>query len=311
MLLFSHFLFCLFAHCCLCEICFILIGVCQIMLFIPFAVESWSEVLVSCSRLQTFLMLDEFTRHNQLQTADATTSTNGAPQPEHKQQPEQQQPVVRLHHVSAWWSQQRFLRANRSPSSPIANGIASTSPTNGVNGKERRGSQSSGKSTGRDDDQAATLIDVCMECKPATLTALIGPVGSGKSSVLLTILSELVPSQGRVTVRGSIAYAGQSAWIFSGTVRNNILMGKPMDEERFRCVDSQPPFVASLLLSAARWRCVRWTATSSSGRTARGRWLARRESRSAGGSARVCRFVEPFSPMRMWSYLMIRSGWER
>ena len=34
----------------------------------------------------------------------------------------------------------------------------------------------------------------------------------------------------------SISYAPQSAWIFADTIRANILLGKPMDEERYKNV---------------------------------------------------------------------------
>lgn len=38
--------------------------------------------------------------------------------------------------------------------------------------------------------------------------------------------------QGSVSVDGSLAYASQQAWIFYGTIQDNILMGEPLDLPR-------------------------------------------------------------------------------
>lgn len=38
----------------------------------------------------------------------------------------------------------------------------------------------------------------------------------------------------QVNVGGKIAYVSQTSWIQSGTIRDNILFGKPMDETRYK-----------------------------------------------------------------------------
>ena len=57
-----------------------------------------------------------------------------------------------------------------------------------------------------------------------------------QSSLLSAVLGELRPSQGLVTVRGRIAYVSQQPWVFSGTVRSNILFGKTYEKERYEKV---------------------------------------------------------------------------
>lgn len=42
-------------------------------------------------------------------------------------------------------------------------------------------------------------------------------------------------ASGHLAVNGSVAYAAQQAWIFNGTVRDNILFGKSYDQERYNC----------------------------------------------------------------------------
>ncbi|CAF3596244.1 unnamed protein product [Rotaria sp. Silwood1] len=73
--------------------------------------------------------------------------------------------------------------------------------------------------------------------KHGTLVGVKGSIGAGKSSLLAAILGEINLISGKIqhSVR-SISYAPQSAWIFADTIRNNILLGKPMDEERYKNV---------------------------------------------------------------------------
>ena len=54
-----------------------------------------------------------------------------------------------------------------------------------------------------------------------------------QSSLLSAVLGELPPSQGKVSVHGRIAYVSQQPWVFSGTVRSNILFGKKYEKERY------------------------------------------------------------------------------
>lgn len=63
--------------------------------------------------------------------------------------------------------------------------------------------------------------------------AIIGGIGSGKSTILQVILGELNVKHGKVFVNGSISYASQEAWLFSGTFQENILFNEPFDALRY------------------------------------------------------------------------------
>ena len=84
-------------------------------------------------------------------------------------------------------------------------------------------------------DSAAlpTLRNISLSLSTPNLLLVTGPVGCGKSSLLSAILRELPPSQGSVSCEGRIAYVSQKPWIFSGTIQDNILLGKPMMPERY------------------------------------------------------------------------------
>ena len=66
------------------------------------------------------------------------------------------------------------------------------------------------------------------------LVLVCGPVGSGKSSLLATILGgELVLTNGFVKYCGTLAYVSDIPWVFPGTIRENILFGLPYDERLY------------------------------------------------------------------------------
>eukprot|EP00058_Branchiostoma_floridae_P007841 XP_002593329.1 hypothetical protein BRAFLDRAFT_119583 [Branchiostoma floridae] len=81
------------------------------------------------------------------------------------------------------------------------------------------------------DSDHPTLKDINLQLKPGQLLAVIGPVGSGKSSLLSAVLKELPVMSGEVKVHGKVGYASQQPWVFSGTVRQNILFGRPYKED--------------------------------------------------------------------------------
>ncbi|KAH1014057.1 hypothetical protein HUJ04_002952 [Dendroctonus ponderosae] len=68
------------------------------------------------------------------------------------------------------------------------------------------------------------------------LCAIIGPVGSGKSSVLQLLIGELSPSSGKIQIGGSLSFSSQEPWLFAASVRKNILFGKPYDSTLYKKV---------------------------------------------------------------------------
>ncbi|XP_019054497.1 PREDICTED: ABC transporter C family member 8-like [Nelumbo nucifera] len=83
------------------------------------------------------------------------------------------------------------------------------------------------------DAAVPTLRGVDLEVRRGQKIAVCGPVGAGKSSLLYAILGEIPKISGSVDVSGTIAYVSQTSWIQSGTVRDNVLYGKPMDKTRY------------------------------------------------------------------------------
>ena len=79
-----------------------------------------------------------------------------------------------------------------------------------------------------------TLRNVTLNVCKGEILAIIGPVGSGKSSLLTAVLGEVPVREGTISYFGKVSYVPQTPWIFSGTIRENILFGLPFNEEKFQ-----------------------------------------------------------------------------
>ncbi|XP_023316090.1 multidrug resistance-associated protein 4 isoform X1 [Trichogramma pretiosum] len=84
------------------------------------------------------------------------------------------------------------------------------------------------------------LSGIDLEIERGSLIAIVGQVGSGKSSLLHAILREIPQlasnagsNLGEVRVLGSCSYGPQEPWIFASSVRQNILFGRPYEQARY------------------------------------------------------------------------------
>ncbi|KAK7496233.1 hypothetical protein BaRGS_00012643, partial [Batillaria attramentaria] len=81
--------------------------------------------------------------------------------------------------------------------------------------------------------------DINVNVKKGSLVAVVGTVGSGKSSLVSACLGEMKRLQGQVKVKGSVAYVAQQAWIQHATLRDNVLFGTDMEQDRYdKCLDA-------------------------------------------------------------------------
>ncbi|XP_031356890.1 probable multidrug resistance-associated protein lethal(2)03659 isoform X2 [Photinus pyralis] len=77
------------------------------------------------------------------------------------------------------------------------------------------------------------LSDINVSIGRGRLVVIVGPVGCGKTSLAHAILNEMSLSSGSITVSGSVSYASQEPWIFTSTVRQNIIFGNKIDKQRY------------------------------------------------------------------------------
>ncbi|XP_053409506.1 cystic fibrosis transmembrane conductance regulator isoform X2 [Nycticebus coucang] len=80
------------------------------------------------------------------------------------------------------------------------------------------------------------LKDINFKIERGQLLAVAGSTGAGKTSLLMMIMGELEPSEGKIKHSGRISFCSQFSWIMPGTIKENIIFGVSYDEYRYRSV---------------------------------------------------------------------------
>jgi len=103
------------------------------------------------------------------------------------------------------------------------------------------------------DSDGFKMINLDVHFKVGQVNVIIGPTGSGKTSMLMALLGEMSLVDGSVYLPGgkcrgdlradsetglteSVAYCAQQAWLVNGTIRENIVFASPWDAERYHDV---------------------------------------------------------------------------
>jgi ABC-type multidrug transport system fused ATPase/permease subunit len=191
------------------------------LMFYPVALAQIAQASVSAGRVQKFLGMKEVGNGEQIGDGKYLRSD------------EHSAGVIDVADATVFWSD---------PSVPLV-GNASIGET--THSRKSAGS--------KDEKSAATelealegttevkypkpiLQNVSLSVKPGELCAVVGRVGSGKSTLCSAILNETLLQKGSINLKGKVAYASQSPWILNASLRDNILFGRPMDQERYNKV---------------------------------------------------------------------------
>merc|ERR1712223_609041 len=97
------------------------------------------------------------------------------------------------------------------------------------------------------DNENQTLKKININVKKNSLVAVVGAVGSGKSSLMSAILGEMQRSEGTVEINGSLGYCAQQAWIQNATLKNNILFHNKYDKDKYNNILEACAMKADLL----------------------------------------------------------------
>ena len=73
------------------------------------------------------------------------------------------------------------------------------------------------------------ISEVNFSLHNSELLVVIGQVGSGKSSLLATMMKECELREGELHVNGELAYVEQEPFILSDTIKFNITLGKELN----------------------------------------------------------------------------------
>lgn len=146
--------------------------------------------------------------------------------------------------VTSWKRIYKFLTSNEfSPLSDTHKATIAEEPIRIMDGSFRWVRKGDDDAT---EKSKPFMHGINVSIKKGSLTAIVGNVGSGKSSLLSAMLGEMECVSGHVSVNGSFAYCPQQAWIQSSTVQENILFGQPMDISRLKRAIGAASFAADL-----------------------------------------------------------------
>ncbi|ORY53612.1 P-loop containing nucleoside triphosphate hydrolase protein [Rhizoclosmatium globosum] len=181
--------------------------------FFPKALQFLSESRVSLDRIQDFLALPDIQSHRDSEAAKAVLAEAG------------DDVDIVIKNGSFGWGAE-------TPSQNDANQTVVAPefiPADAVPLKDLAPATTS---------RTAILEDINLSLKKGSITAVVGAVGSGKSSLLNAILGEMNAYAGtQVAVRPpKIAFCTQQPYILSGTVRDNVTFGLPYDAAQFKKV---------------------------------------------------------------------------
>nr|XP_034841109.1 multidrug resistance-associated protein 4-like [Maniola hyperantus] len=193
----------------------VFLGIVQINLtfILPLAIASLSELNVSLGRIQKVLIMDEREDLSLITNANKPLipiTFNG------------KQSTIGTNSIVV----RKYSTMEKLPRPSI---VGSRSPTVG----EYTVELTNVSATWTKSDEM-TLKNITMNIRKGKLCAIVGSVGSGKSSLLQVLLREMPISGGQLNVKGSMSYACQDSWLFPATVRENILFGLPYEVERYK-----------------------------------------------------------------------------
>lgn len=188
-----------------------------------------AEALVAIKRLQAFLELDEkeasdlssakeklmndFSRHGERKEKENLLYTDSTMSPD---------VALSLRNISCRWKTvEESLKKPEKQSKKLPKRM----PIPTVSQDPNKFDES--------DEAKLTLNNISLEVRKGLLIGVVGHVGSGKSSLLQTILRELPIEAGSLAVQGKMSFATQEPWVFSASVRQNILFGQEMNKERY------------------------------------------------------------------------------
>ncbi|PNH41405.1 hypothetical protein VD0004_g5703 [Verticillium dahliae] len=172
-------------------------------------VDAWSSV----KRIQEFLLAEE-------QEEDVVRKPDG-------------KHALEMHGADFTWERTPSQDADK-----VADATKSAKDTKTTSETEKSGQRppSAGDSSGgstliEEEREPFKLRGMDFKIHRNELVAVIGTVGSGKSSLLAALAGDMRKTSGEVVLGASRAFCPQYAWIQNATVRDNILFGKDMNRE--------------------------------------------------------------------------------
>ncbi|KAG6861355.1 hypothetical protein C0995_001088 [Termitomyces sp. Mi166 len=112
-------------------------------------------------------------------------------------------------------------------------GVTAKSSTKGAESKKGKTMVENLEKAKTDEDKVFKIKDLNMHIPRGQLVAIVGAVGSGKTSLLQGVIGEMRKTGGSVKFGGTVGYCPQSPWIQNATIRENICFGRAFEQEKY------------------------------------------------------------------------------
>ncbi|XP_034983264.2 cystic fibrosis transmembrane conductance regulator isoform X1 [Zootoca vivipara] len=166
----------------------------------PWAVQTWYDSLGAINKIQDFLQKEEY------KTLEYNLTTTG----------------LELDKVTAFWDEgsgEFFAKAQQE------------------NGNRKISTASDGLFFSNFQLHFTPVLkDINFRIEKGEMLAVAGSTGAGKTSLLMMIMGELEPLEGKIKHSGRISFCPQVSWIMPGTIKENIIFGVSYDEFRYKSV---------------------------------------------------------------------------
>ncbi|KAG0212688.1 Multidrug resistance-associated protein 1 [Mortierella sp. NVP41] len=188
---------------------------------ISYAISQTISIRIATRRIKTFLLLEEI---------DTSIVQRFSRPPSGKKDPK---PVaVDIDNGTFAWGQ------DIAPAAATASGlykttVAAATATDAEDERQPLLSGSNKASSSTSTPGRPTLANINLQIPDGSLTAVVGRIGQGKSSLLSALMGEMYKKQGSIKIYGDLAYVPQQPWILNATVQDNIVFGKVFDQELY------------------------------------------------------------------------------
>ncbi|KAJ3067662.1 hypothetical protein HDU99_003419, partial [Rhizoclosmatium hyalinum] len=197
---------------------------------LPNILNSWAEFNVALTRIESLLLANEIDEEyaialspdskNAIEIVDAEFNWTGPIYPKNTLPPAPPAP------------KKGAKKSDPKAVSPGGKPTAASGPPPAIAPGPKGGPNSKPGPEVKEEGESL-LKNINLTIPKGSLTAIVGSVGSGKSSLLNAIIGEMRKVSGSVAISESVAYAAQSAWIQNATVKDNILFGTEYNKERY------------------------------------------------------------------------------
>lgn len=204
------------------------------LLFYPMALAQWAQASVSAKRIEAFLRMKEIDSGIDSENEKPAKASTSQTKKFDRDDASLKTGEIEVNDVTFFWGD---------PNTPIA--AADTDDHSSLDGSRHSKSSKKSIKTGKEDAEdsegqteelrypQAILKNVSLSVAPGEICAIVGRVGSGKTTLCSGILNEAVIDSGSISMKGKVAYAAQSAWILNATVRDNITFGLPYEQKKY------------------------------------------------------------------------------